>query len=271
MNMDLHVHSTFSSDARASMQQQCERAVQLGMQYVCFTDHMDWFTHDRPISFGGLDGYFHEIERMRNMFAGRLMILAGAEFGEPHRHEKKLEQLLQYPFDMVMGSLHGIEDTQGTALVHTAKVDGWPLERTYRAYWNEMEIISQMDGLDVIGHLDLPVRSYHELCVDDAQMRRIMHNLVQHGTLMEINTSVLRKGGFTLMPDVPLLTYYKEAGGTHVTLGSDAHTVKELGKDLNRAAQTADLCGIKLCYIQQHQHKEVEMFGPAAFAMPANF
>ena len=189
MNMDLHVHSTFSSDARASMQQQCERAVQLGMRYLCFTDHMDWFTHDRPVCFEGLDGYFRELERVRKAFAGRLVILAGAEFGEPHRHEKKLEQLLQYPFDMVMGSLHGIADAQGTALVHTAKANGWSLERTYRAYWKEMEIISQMDGLDVIGHLDLPVRSYHELCVEDAQMHRIMQNLCKHHTLLEMNTS----------------------------------------------------------------------------------
>lgn len=271
MNMDLHVHSTFSSDARASMQQQCERAVQLGMRYLCFTDHMDWFTHDRPVCFEGLDGYFRELERVRKAFAGRLVILAGAEFGEPHRHEKKLEQLLQYPFDMVMGSLHGIADAQGTALVHTAKANGWSLERTYRAYWKEMEIISQMDGLDVIGHLDLPVRSYYELCVEDAQMHRIMQNLCKHHTLLEMNTSALRKGGFTLMPDLPLLSYYKEAGGTHVTLGSDAHTVWELGNDLNRAAQTADLCGLKLCYIQQHQRREVEMFGPATFAMPSNF
>lgn len=232
---------------------------------------MDWFTHDRPVCFEGLDGYFRELERVRKAFAGRLVILAGAEFGEPHRHEKKLEQLLQYPFDMVMGSLHGIADAQGTALVHTAKANGWSLERTYRAYWKEMEIISQMDGLDVIGHLDLPVRSYHELCVEDAQMHRIMQNLCKHHTLLEMNTSALRKGGFTLMPDLPLLSYYKEAGGTHVTLGSDAHTVWELGNDLNRAAQTADLCGLKLCYIQQHQRREVEMFGPATFAMPSNF
>ena len=271
MNLDLHVHSTFSSDARASMQQQCEQAVQLGIRYLCFTDHMDWFTHDRPIPFDGLDAYFSELQRLQKAFAGRLTILAGAEFGEPHLHEKKLEQLLQYPFDMVMGSLHGIQDRNGTALVHTAKEHGWTLERTYRAYWNEMEIIAQMDGLDVIGHLDLPIRSYHELWMDDAQIQRIMRHLCDHHTALEINTSALRKGGFTLMPDIPLLSYYQEAGGIYVTLGSDAHSAKELGKDLNRAAQTADLCGLKLCYFHRHQCCEVEMFGPAVFALPSNF
>ena len=130
---DMHIHTLYSHDSKETMAAYCQKAIALGIPSLCFTDHMDWFTHELPVAFDGLDGYFRELERLRKIYGEQLSILAGAEFGEPHVYEKKLQQLLQYPFDMVMASLHEIRDEQGSALVHLAKTQGWSLERAYRA------------------------------------------------------------------------------------------------------------------------------------------
>ena len=39
---DYHVHSDFSSDSVTPMEQMIERAIELGLKKLCFTDHMDY-------------------------------------------------------------------------------------------------------------------------------------------------------------------------------------------------------------------------------------
>ena len=38
---DYHMHSSFSGDSRAPMQDMAARAIALGYQEICFTEHMD--------------------------------------------------------------------------------------------------------------------------------------------------------------------------------------------------------------------------------------
>ena len=38
---DCHMHTDFSTDSTASMESMAERAVSLGMETICFTDHFD--------------------------------------------------------------------------------------------------------------------------------------------------------------------------------------------------------------------------------------
>ena len=38
---DMHVHSTFSSDGKSSMNEHCEIAKQKKLKSICFTEHVD--------------------------------------------------------------------------------------------------------------------------------------------------------------------------------------------------------------------------------------
>ena len=49
--------------------------------------------------------------------------------------------------------------------------------------------------------------------------------------VMEINTSSLRKGHSETMPGKELLQIYKDCGGRYVTVGSDAHEIRDLTAD----------------------------------------
>ena len=38
---DYHLHSSFSGDSRADMEEMIQKAISLGLKNICFTEHMD--------------------------------------------------------------------------------------------------------------------------------------------------------------------------------------------------------------------------------------
>ena len=125
---DSHVHSQWSWDALAgSMEGTCQRAVEIGLPAVAFTEHAD-FT---PWSLGpdllalvpddwqsrvsdgvltppplDLNGYLDCLRRCRERFPG-LRILSGVELGEPHWHSARAAALLRDGgFDRVLARPH---------------------------------------------------------------------------------------------------------------------------------------------------------------------
>ena len=42
MYADYHIHTEFSDDSREPMEKQIEKAIELGLQEICFTDHVDY-------------------------------------------------------------------------------------------------------------------------------------------------------------------------------------------------------------------------------------
>ncbi len=37
---DMHIHTTFSPDGKSSMEEQCIKAIEIGIPIICFTDHV---------------------------------------------------------------------------------------------------------------------------------------------------------------------------------------------------------------------------------------
>ena len=38
----MHIHTTFSPDGKSSMEEQCIKAIEIGIPIICFTDHVDF-------------------------------------------------------------------------------------------------------------------------------------------------------------------------------------------------------------------------------------
>jgi histidinol phosphatase-like PHP family hydrolase len=49
INSDMHVHTHYSCDSQASMNSYCAKAVETGVDTICFTDHVDFNPHDDGI------------------------------------------------------------------------------------------------------------------------------------------------------------------------------------------------------------------------------
>src|SRR5919202_7070881 len=176
---DGHVHSEWSWDARlGSMERTCERAVELGLPAVAFTEHADRTTWPAPPgsplarSFAPLvapdgtvtpppldvDGYLACVERCRDAFPG-LRILTGVELGEAHWHADAVARLLATgSFERVLGSQHSLS-LDGTMYDVADVFRELPAAEVLRAYLAEVHrLVTSCGVFGVLAHVDYAVR-----------------------------------------------------------------------------------------------------------------
>src|SRR6201992_817341 len=122
---DNHVHSEWSYDTtdQASMTGACERALDVGVPAIAFTEHLDftrWGANDPGLARGleprhrsriaplDVTGYLAAIEDCRQRFPD-LRILSGIECGEPHLFAASAGAVAgAHHFDRILGSLHAV-------------------------------------------------------------------------------------------------------------------------------------------------------------------
>ena len=229
---DLHVHTLFSSDSRAGMASHVQRALALGLETVCFTDHVDFNPVDEGYLFYRPDDYFAALDAQRKAHGDRVELLAGMEFGETHLYRRELDALLRRPYDFVIASVHWVDDLFPSIAVR----QGVPVAEYSARYWQVTLDMARVGGFDALGHMDFPKRYYGEMAYDEKKIDEIFAALLERDAVIEINTSSLRKGLSETMPGPALLQRYREAGGRYVTVGTDAHTPEDLNADYVTAA-----------------------------------
>ncbi|MCR5735532.1 MAG: PHP domain-containing protein, partial [Lachnospiraceae bacterium] len=112
---DYHLHSEYSFDSDQKMEPVCEKAVELSISKICFTDHIEFAgipgndasmeSDDTP--WPDFDRRKKEIERLRDKYSGRLTILNGAEIGQGYRAPDPCKRLIcENGFDFVIGAIH---------------------------------------------------------------------------------------------------------------------------------------------------------------------
>ncbi len=228
---DFHVHTALSCDSEADMEEYVKQAIVKKINAVCFTEHVDCNEHDYGYNYYNPESYFEKYNRIKDKYCD-FKIYAGIEFGEPHLYKDKLQELSAYPYDYIIGSIHWIGDMFPCQKVR----EQYSAKEFYTLYWGEVLNTVKQGGFDALGHIDFPKRYYGEIYYTEPKIREIFKHLLDKDMVIEINTSSLRKGHDETMPGKELLEIYKDCGGKYVTLGSDAHEVKDLGAD-NDVAQ----------------------------------
>lgn len=238
---DLHVHTEFSCDSEARMEQYLLQAEEKGIKEICFTDHVDLNKDDYGYRYYLPEKFFECFEEIKEKYSGPVNLSAGIEFGEPHLYRAKLQELSQYPYDFIIGSIHWIGDMFPCQKVR----EQYPAKEFYTLYWKEVLETVKSGGFDSLGHIDFPKRYYGEIYYTEAVLNEIFKYLLAQDKVMEINTSSLRKGHTETMPGKELLEIYKANDGQYVTIGSDAHTAEDLGAGYAVAKALAEETGLQ--------------------------
>ncbi|MEA5040565.1 MAG: histidinol-phosphatase HisJ family protein [Clostridiaceae bacterium] len=230
MLCDLHTHTRFSFDGQCTVAELCDAALCKGVDILAITEHYDFDTR------GGGDHYkAGEARRAREMAeakafcAPRMELLCGIELGQPHLWpEKTAAFLAQNDFDVVIGSLHDLrpeKDIYRDFDYNTlAQCDA-----VYAQFFDEAEEMLRTCDIDVFGHYDYPMRLMRTAVPDASllrwreRMRPFLHSLAHSGIALEINSSAYRRWQGRPAGEDWLLQDYLAAGGTRVTVGSDAH------------------------------------------------
>jgi histidinol-phosphatase (PHP family) len=224
---DYHMHSAFSVDSRVPLRDRAEQAIALGLREICVTDHCDFTPLDASSGYYQAAGYFAELERVREEFAGRITLRAGVEIGEWHQFSEEAEALASaYPYDFIIGSLHWVGEHD---VMQPPYFEGREEREVYEAYYTELLAMVDHGGFDVIGHLDVPKRHgftvygrYSDTEFEEL-IRAVLRRAIDKGIGIEINTGTARRPVGTFSPTLDVLRWYRELGGDILTIGSDAH------------------------------------------------
>jgi histidinol-phosphatase (PHP family) len=247
---DLHVHSEFSWDApEGSMEGSCREAVRLGTPAIAFTEHAD-FVGDA----GGfdVDAYAESVARCRSLFPD-LRILAGVELGEPHRFPSEADAVLKmYPFELVLGSCHSIPVGDELVWIGTGEtLDPRVADENVRAFFHEtLILVERTPVFAALTHLDYPKRywphsqlPYSESTFED-EYRAVLGAAAGAGVALEINTNggSLEHG---TCPGPVVLEWWREAGGTAVSFGSDAHRAADVLAAFDEVGAVVESAGFR--------------------------
>lgn len=256
---DNHVHSQWSYDTfgRTTMLAACQRAEEIGVPAVAFTEHLDfnkagpgdaaegsgiklgWWDAMRPLD---VPGYVASLAECRERYPS-LRILSGVEAGEPHLFAGSTAAVLgSAQFDRVLGSLHAV--TSEGRMVNSARLFGsWPAADVMRSYFAELLQVVATNGLfEILAHLDYPRRHWPAeagpyLVTDfEEEYRAVLAALAASGRVLEINT-------FSPLASVELLRWWREQGGRAVSFGSDAHVAARVGDKFTEAVAVAEAAG----------------------------
>jgi histidinol-phosphatase (PHP family) len=260
ISLDYHMHSRFSEDGRDSPEAMCRRALELCIPEIGFSEHWDVGPYEKHPRFFKPEAWSAELTHLRELFSGRLTIRLGIEVSEPHLYPAETaEMLARLPFDYVIGSVHFVGPDfmfdEAYFRSHTA-------DEVYRRYFAELEKMIDQADLDVVAHFDIPVRTAgpilgYEPGRYETQIRGILEKVIARGLALDVNTAGLRKPARNLMPDPLILQWYAQMGGQRVTLSSDAHTVEQVGLNLEEAIQALQAAGLR--QVTRFQRRQAEL------------
>lgn len=264
MYADFHIHSEFSDDSRTHMEKQIQRAIDLGLREICFTDHVDYgikkdWTED-PIRWRGGDGvgtaasdldpltnvnypeYFGKLLRMKKLYGHQITIRNGLEFGIQQHTIPRYEKLIEAygrELDFVLLSIHQVEDQE---FWNGEFLKGRSQAAYHQRYYEELlYAVTHFDGFDVLAHVDLISRYDPAGPYPFSQIRDILTDIftvvIQKGKGIEINTSSWHYGLSDTTPSRDILALYRSLGGHIITMGSDAHTPDYIGDHMEEAQQ----------------------------------
>lgn len=265
MLSDCHMHTEFSADSDTPVRSQVERALDLGMQEICITDHHDYDTcvpGDRCFLLD-FESYFSYMRKIRQIYGGRIRVGIGVELGLQLHIREYLENLVHsFPEDVdyLIGSSHFIDRLDP---YYPQYFEGRSERDSYIRYFEvTLDRIRGIDCFDAFGHLDYVVRygpnrnRFYDFKSYQEYIDPILKTLIEKGKALECNAGGLKYGLGHPNPGEDILRRYRELGGELVTVGSDAHAPRHIGFQFDRVQEILLGCGFRY-YTVYHRRQPV--------------
>lgn len=296
IHSDNHVHTYFSSDSTAPMTDMIKRAIELNLDSVCFTDHMDYNFPDlgNGMTFEfNTDNYVDELLSLTAKYEDRINIRTGVELGIKPGVEEKCKKLMDnYNFDFIIASTHIVDEMdpyypeywsdktekQGIIHYHEATLDNLTI-------WNDFDVYGHIDYITRYTPSMKAIRSNSADANASASssnslsnvpgrynnaedyineylnwstdiIEEIFKKIINNGKGIEINTAGLKYGLGHAHPHEKLLKLYHELGGEIISVGSDAHEPKHMAYDFDVACELLKNAGFRY-YTEFHNRKPV--------------
>lgn len=271
MLADYHIHTCYSDDSEYPMEDVVKDAISLGLEEICFTDHVDYGVKrdwDDPRGMlyrrGGpgepermvlanvdYPRYAAEIAALKEKYKDQITLKMGMEFGMQSHTIPQYEKLYSaWPFDFIILSVHQVEDrefwTQDFQRGRTQE------EYNLRYYKEMLALVQRYHNYSVLGHMDLITR-YDKAGIFPFEkirpiIKEILKTIIADGKGIEVNTSCHRYGLNDLTPSTDILRLYRNLGGKIITIGSDSHRKEQLDTYLTDTISVLKTLGYEEVY-----------------------
>jgi histidinol-phosphatase (PHP family) len=246
--IDYHMHGNFCGHAEGELEEYVLEALGKGFLEIGFSAHLPKVVDPDPYHAmleNRLPDYIALIEHLQMKYHGSINIKTGIEADYfPGLEDKTRELLAQYPFDYVLGSLHFLGDWHFSSKAGRHRYESEDPEESFPKYFELLRMMVRSGLFDVLAHADALRKETFEPGPDSAEeYERLADLLARHGMAIEVNTAGLRRGAGSIYPD-RLLLEACGAKGVPVTLGSDAHTPADVGRDFRYAFRLLEETGI---------------------------
>ncbi|MDY0092927.1 MAG: histidinol-phosphatase HisJ family protein [Candidatus Vecturithrix sp.] len=247
--IDYHIHTKLCGHAFGEMEDFVQHAVRVGLQEIGFSDHLPmikWANPEYAMAFEQLPEYIQEVHRLQQAYPHFSLKLGIEADYYSHNEEQALSDLLsQYPFDYVYGSVHFVN---GWAIDDARNFQRWEesdIDQIYEQYFTQLQCAASSDLVDIISHTDLVKKFGHR---PSKEMTPLIEETIrvykQHGMVVEINSSGLRKPVNEIYPAPHIIQLLKEYD-VPIVFGSDAHKPEEVGQDFEYLRTLVKDCGYK--------------------------
>lgn len=251
--LDSHLHTVRSPDANALLDAYCTLAVERGIAELAITDHVDFDPTMPAYGYSSFTDRERDVREAAARWADRgLAIRFGVEVTYERRFEDDIRGwLIRHPHDYAIGSVHISEVSPYKASNVRGFVAGRSLGDIVAPYFDEVTGAARSGLFDTIGHLDFMKRYLvpHVMPADLAGAPElyepVLTALVESGTALEVNASGLRQLPQETYPSAAITARYRELGGRHVTIGSDAHRTDWFAYGLGEAYGQAASAGFE--------------------------
>lgn len=281
MNLiDCHTHTQFSVDSEADINDMVNRACELGLAAYAITDHCECNCfypkeHYKGNMFSDYFSYCDDFESsvsavtyLKEKYDGRLNLICGTEMGQATHDFETAEKIVSDKrLDFVIGSMHQLPGVEDFAFIDYKKYSADGIYDLLERYFKEIYKLCKWGKFDILGHLTYTLRYIKGNFGFDADISRFddiiaesFREIIHNGCGIEINTSGLRQNYGDTFPSLKYVKLYRELGGEILSVGSDAHTVEDLGKGIADGAEIARLSGFThLCYFKQRKPVFIEI------------
>jgi histidinol-phosphatase (PHP family) len=265
--IDYHIHTHHSIDASGTLAEYCQRALEIGLEEICFTNHceLDTQRNDSFIRFNGkaeslsnagLIKLQHEVFEVRDRFAKRgLSVKYGIEVGYDPGIEKRLQAITDgLELDFVIGAIHCLDHICIDSSRECGQYfDGHDVEEYISNYLKAVSSLVSSKLFDSIAHIDvykkygLGYYGQEIYKIPREVIAGVFRSIKENGIAMEINTAGMRFMN-EFYPAPTLMQMAREHGLERITIGSDSHKPADLGKDLEPAIDYLRSYGFRAIY-----------------------
>lgn len=265
MLADLHTHNLLCKHADGTLEEYVQQGIAAGLDVIGLSDHTpmpdNWDSSVRMTEDQFWNEYAPAVQALQDKYKDTIDVKFGLEGDFMPGTEAWVKAFnAKSAFDYVIGSVHYIDDWGFDNPTFVAKYEVNDINEIYAQYYERIKGSARCGLFDIVGHCDLVKKFGHRPTKAMEEILRETFAVVkQSGMAVEINTSGLRKPVKEMYPSESVLAILAEYT-IPLTLGSDAHTPGDVGRDFDLAKQLIERYGGgRISVFSKRQRSEVKL------------